>query len=87
MVGVVWGIWKGFAIVAAGTLLGEIANWFVFKNFCSRRAKLYEAKKLAYACLARVVREGGFWVRFRTGWIVELSWLIYSTGCLSNRSY
>lgn len=64
MVGVVWGIWKGFLIVAAGTLLGEVANWFVFKYWCTGRAKDYESKHLAYACLARVVREGGFWVRY-----------------------
>ncbi|KAF8308584.1 hypothetical protein DL93DRAFT_1876961 [Clavulina sp. PMI_390] len=61
MVGVVWGIWKGFLICAAGHLLGEIANWFVFKYCCSGRSKKYEREKLGYACLAKVVREGGFW--------------------------
>ncbi|KAF8313090.1 hypothetical protein DL93DRAFT_2059421, partial [Clavulina sp. PMI_390] len=61
MVGVVWGVWKGFLIAAAGHLLGEIANWFVFKYWCTGRSEKYEQQKLAYACLSRVVREGGFW--------------------------
>ncbi|THH14146.1 hypothetical protein EW146_g6147 [Bondarzewia mesenterica] len=39
--GVVWGLWIGFAIVAAGTFVGEVGNFL-------------------YACLARVVRDGGF---------------------------
>jgi uncharacterized membrane protein YdjX (TVP38/TMEM64 family) len=31
LVGVVWGLGKGFAIVAAGTILGELANYlFVY---------------------------------------------------------
>ncbi|KAF8308583.1 hypothetical protein DL93DRAFT_2086792 [Clavulina sp. PMI_390] len=61
LVGVVWGVWKGFLIASAGHLLGEIANWFVFKYWCTGRSEKYEAHKLGYACLARVVREGGFW--------------------------
>ncbi|KAF8308585.1 hypothetical protein DL93DRAFT_2086797 [Clavulina sp. PMI_390] len=61
MVGVVWGVWKGFLICAAGHLLGEIANWFVFKYWCTGRSKKYEEKKIAYACLSRVVLDGGFW--------------------------
>ncbi|KAF8313091.1 hypothetical protein DL93DRAFT_2059505 [Clavulina sp. PMI_390] len=60
MVGVVWGVWKGFLIASAGHLLGEIANWFVFKYWCTGRSKKYEQQKLAYACLSTVVREGGF---------------------------
>jgi uncharacterized membrane protein YdjX (TVP38/TMEM64 family) len=31
LVGVVWGLGKGFAIVVAGTILGELANYlFVY---------------------------------------------------------
>ncbi|KAF8316818.1 hypothetical protein DL93DRAFT_2165936 [Clavulina sp. PMI_390] len=60
MIGVVWGVWKGFLIAAAGHLLGEIANWFVFKYWCTGRSQKYEQQKLGYACLAQVVREGGF---------------------------
>ncbi|KAK7452633.1 hypothetical protein VKT23_012032 [Stygiomarasmius scandens] len=59
--GLVWGLGIGFLIVAAGTVLGELANLYVFRYFFSERAKKYE-KQIAYGCLARVVRDGGFWV-------------------------
>ncbi|EIW58061.1 uncharacterized protein TRAVEDRAFT_72912 [Trametes versicolor FP-101664 SS1] len=58
--GDVWGIWIGFGIVAAGTLFGELANYFVFRWFCMARGKKWEEKKLQYALLAEVVRQGGF---------------------------
>ncbi|KAE9399663.1 hypothetical protein BT96DRAFT_1101625 [Gymnopus androsaceus JB14] len=58
--GIAWGIGEGFAIVALGTLLGEVANFFTFKYCCTSRAQKYEKKKISYACLARVVRAGGF---------------------------
>jgi uncharacterized membrane protein YdjX (TVP38/TMEM64 family) len=58
--GVTWGIGEGFGIVALGTLLGEVANYFVFKYWCTARSQKYEKKKIWYACLARVVRTGGF---------------------------
>ncbi|PVG04057.1 hypothetical protein CPB86DRAFT_747201 [Serendipita vermifera] len=58
--GLVWGLWVGFGIVAAGTLLGEIGNYYAFKYCCSSRGEKLERQKLSYACLARVVREGGF---------------------------
>lgn len=31
LAGVVWGLWIGFAIVAAGTFLGEMGNFYAFK--------------------------------------------------------
>ncbi|KAE9399664.1 hypothetical protein BT96DRAFT_939214 [Gymnopus androsaceus JB14] len=58
--GVTWGIGIGFVIVALGTLLGEVANFFTFKHCCTTRARKYEKKKISYACLARVIRTGGF---------------------------
>lgn len=58
--GLVWGLWIGFAIVAAGTLIGEIGNFYAFKFCLSERGHKLEKTKLSYACLARVVREGGF---------------------------
>ncbi|EIN03920.1 hypothetical protein PUNSTDRAFT_128505, partial [Punctularia strigosozonata HHB-11173 SS5] len=58
--GVVYGLGVGFAVVAAGTLLGETANYAVFRFFCRERAGKMESKKIFYACLARIVREGGF---------------------------
>ncbi|KAG8879144.1 Tlg2-vesicle protein [Tulasnella sp. 331] len=60
--GIVWGLWIGFGIVCAGTFLGEIGNFYVFKYFCTARGEHYERTKLPYACLARCVREGGFLV-------------------------
>ncbi|KAJ4490679.1 hypothetical protein J3R30DRAFT_3423941 [Lentinula aciculospora] len=58
--GIGWGIAAGFGIVALGTLLGEIANYFTFKYCCTARAQKYEKRNLTYACLSRVVRAGGF---------------------------
>ncbi|KAI0350415.1 hypothetical protein OH77DRAFT_1431022 [Trametes cingulata] len=60
--GDVWGVWIGFGIVCAGTILGELANYYVFKWFCMARGKKLEEKKLQYALLAEVVRHGGFLV-------------------------
>ncbi|KAH9895287.1 hypothetical protein C8Q73DRAFT_730688 [Cubamyces lactineus] len=60
LVGDVWGVGIGFGIVAAGTILGELANYFVFKWFCMARGRKWEEKKLSYALLAEVVRQGGF---------------------------
>ncbi|KAJ3823118.1 hypothetical protein F5880DRAFT_1613175 [Lentinula raphanica] len=58
--GVTWGIGEGFGIMALGTVLGEIINFFVFKFCCTTRARKLEKKKLMYACFSRVVRDGGF---------------------------
>ncbi|KAF8260064.1 snare associated Golgi protein-domain-containing protein [Lactarius quietus] len=58
--GVVWGIWVGFAIVAAGTFIGELGNFYAFKYCCSARGEKAEKTNIRYACLAQVVREGGF---------------------------
>lgn len=53
---------RGFGITALGTLLGEIANFFVFKFLCTSRARKIEQKSISYACTATVIREGGFLV-------------------------
>ncbi|TCD63005.1 Tlg2-vesicle protein [Steccherinum ochraceum] len=58
--GVVWGLWIGFAITAAGTFLGEIGNFYAFKWCCHARAEKMEKKDISYATLARVIRDGGF---------------------------
>ncbi|KAJ3969960.1 hypothetical protein EV361DRAFT_997029 [Lentinula raphanica] len=58
--GIGWGIAIGFVIVALGTLLGEIANYFTFKYCCTTRSQKYEKKNITYACLSKVVRSGGF---------------------------
>ncbi|OJT05830.1 Golgi apparatus membrane protein TVP38 [Trametes pubescens] len=57
--GDVWGVWIGFGIVAAGTLLGELGNFYAFKWFCSARGKRFEEKRLTWGLYAQVVREGG----------------------------
>ncbi|KAF5344267.1 hypothetical protein D9758_012317 [Tetrapyrgos nigripes] len=58
--GVVWGLWIGFGIVAAGTLFGEILAFYSFQSCCTARAKKAENSTLSYACFAQLVREGGF---------------------------
>ncbi|KAJ7485172.1 hypothetical protein B0H11DRAFT_1152805 [Mycena galericulata] len=60
LVGVTWGLPEAFLIVAIGTLLGEIANFFTFKYACTARGEKMEAKDLSYGILAHVVRNGGF---------------------------
>ncbi|KAF9221083.1 hypothetical protein BS17DRAFT_785884 [Gyrodon lividus] len=58
--GLVWGVWVGFGITAAGTLLGEIGNFYAFRYLFQSRAEKEEKKNIQYACLAKIVREGGF---------------------------
>ncbi|KAI0090208.1 snare associated Golgi protein-domain-containing protein [Irpex rosettiformis] len=58
--GLVWGLGIGFAIVAAGTFLGEVANFYAFRYCCAARGEKLEKQKIQYACLAKVVRDGGF---------------------------
>ncbi|KAF8633114.1 hypothetical protein AX15_001497 [Amanita polypyramis BW_CC] len=58
--GVVWGLGIGFAIVAAGTFIGEVGNFYAFKACCRSRGEKLERTKISYACLAKVVRDGGF---------------------------
>ncbi|OAX38703.1 hypothetical protein K503DRAFT_740762 [Rhizopogon vinicolor AM-OR11-026] len=58
--GLVWGVWIGFGIVAAGTLLGEIGNFYAFKYLCTTRGEKMEKSNIMYSALGRVVREGGF---------------------------
>ncbi|CAE6452330.1 unnamed protein product [Rhizoctonia solani] len=67
--GLVWGLWISFAIVCAGTLLGGIGNFYAFRYCLRGRAIKMERKNPSYACLARVVRDGGFLVAF----VVRLS--------------
>ncbi|KLO06843.1 hypothetical protein SCHPADRAFT_945770 [Schizopora paradoxa] len=59
LVGLVWGLWVGFAITAAGTYLGEVGNFYAFKYLCRARGEKWEKTRLDYACLARIVRDGG----------------------------
>ncbi|KAL5117787.1 hypothetical protein ACEQ8H_004261 [Pleosporales sp. CAS-2024a] len=60
--GVVYGLWIGFAIVAAGTFTGEVGTWFAFKHLFRRKAHELERKNLNYGALARLTRDGGFWI-------------------------
>ncbi|KAJ0268095.1 Tlg2-vesicle protein [Colletotrichum noveboracense] len=62
--GVVYGLWIGFAIVAAGTFIGEIGTWFAFKYTLRRKAQKLERTNLNYGALARLTRDGGFWIVF-----------------------
>ncbi|KAJ7581903.1 hypothetical protein C8J56DRAFT_958471 [Mycena floridula] len=58
--GLVWGLWIGFGIVAAGTFVGEIGNFYAFKYACRARGRRYERTKVNYGCFAKIVRDGGF---------------------------
>ncbi|EST09892.1 SNARE associated Golgi protein [Kalmanozyma brasiliensis GHG001] len=64
LVGLVYGIWIGFGIASLGTLLGEIGNFYAFKTCLRSTAAKYERKNIHYACMADMVRDGGFWVMF-----------------------
>nr|XP_031864335.1 uncharacterized protein CI109_000248 [Kwoniella shandongensis]KAA5531407.1 hypothetical protein CI109_000248 [Kwoniella shandongensis] len=69
LVGLVWGLGKGFAIVAVGIGFGEFAVFLMFKYLCHARAERMTRKSLNYACLSEAVREGGFLM----AWVVRLS--------------
>ncbi|WVQ70908.1 hypothetical protein IAR50_000433 [Cryptococcus sp. DSM 104548] len=58
--GLVWGLWVGFAILAAGTFLGEIATWIAFKWCCQARATKFEKKNKLYSSLTQLIREKSF---------------------------
>lgn len=60
--GVIYGLWIGFGIVAAGTFFGEVGTWFAFKYALRRRAQKLERTNLNYGALARLTRDGGFWI-------------------------
>ncbi|KAI1878220.1 uncharacterized protein JN550_000402 [Neoarthrinium moseri] len=62
--GVVYGLWIGFLIVAAGTFIGEVGTWFAFRKLLRSKAEKMERTNLNYASLARVTRDGGFWIVF-----------------------
>ncbi|KAH6662312.1 snare associated Golgi protein-domain-containing protein [Halenospora varia] len=62
LVGVVYGLWIGFAIVAAGTFLGEVGTWYAFKYTLRKKAVKLEKTNLTYGALAVLSREGGFWI-------------------------
>ncbi|GAA5873016.1 hypothetical protein JCM16303_006915 [Sporobolomyces ruberrimus] len=59
VVGLIWGVWIGFAIACAGTWIGEMLCFFLFKYLLSKKAQEVEQKSIFYACLARMQREGG----------------------------
>ena len=81
--GVVYGLWIGFAIVAAGTFIGEstypetvddhgmndlltppppVGTWFAFKHLFRRKAHKMERTNLNYGAMARLTRDGGFFI-------------------------
>ncbi|KAI0750310.1 hypothetical protein C8Q80DRAFT_1101544, partial [Daedaleopsis nitida] len=57
--GDVWGVWIGFGIVAAGTIVGELATYYTFRYGCKARASKMGEKSLTYALISEVIREGG----------------------------
>ncbi|GAA5953017.1 hypothetical protein JCM3765_003033 [Sporobolomyces pararoseus] len=59
VVGLIWGLWIGFAIACVGTFVGEMLCFFLFKYLLTKKAQEVEQKSIFYACLARMQREGG----------------------------
>lgn len=62
VVGLIWGVWWGFAIVTAGTFIGEVLCFWGFKYLFTRKAAEIEQKSIFYACIARLMRDGGIWM-------------------------
>ncbi|GAA5854030.1 hypothetical protein JCM8547_008199 [Rhodosporidiobolus lusitaniae] len=62
VVGLIWGLWVGFAIACAGTLIGEILCFYLFKYVLTTRAAAVERESIMYACIARLMRDGGLWI-------------------------
>ncbi|KAJ7577426.1 hypothetical protein C8J56DRAFT_367110 [Mycena floridula] len=62
--GSIWGLWPGFSIVAVGTLLGEMANFWGFSTFCRTRSEKCQRNNVHYACFVRVVRDSGLKIAF-----------------------
>lgn len=62
VVGLIWGVWWGFAIVNAGTFIGEVLCFWGFKYLFTRKAAEIEQKSIFYACIARLMRDGGIWM-------------------------
>ncbi|KIP11042.1 hypothetical protein PHLGIDRAFT_100340 [Phlebiopsis gigantea 11061_1 CR5-6] len=60
--GLVWGLWPGFAIVAAGTFIGEIGNFYAFRYCCKARADKLAKSNIQYACLEKIIQDGGFMI-------------------------
>ncbi|KAI0035821.1 hypothetical protein K488DRAFT_20318, partial [Vararia minispora EC-137] len=58
--GVIWGAGVGFAIVALGTILGEVASFYAFRYACRGRADKVIEKSIEFGLLKRIVQEGGF---------------------------
>ncbi|EJT96704.1 hypothetical protein DACRYDRAFT_102774 [Dacryopinax primogenitus] len=66
LVGLVWGFGLGFAIVAVGTVLGEVGNFYAFRYLLSAKGHRAELTNLRYATLARIIRDGGFTIALVT---------------------
>lgn len=61
-VGIIWGLAWGFLIAIAGTWLGEILCFYLFKYFFREKAKKIEMKSYMYASLADIMRRDGLWM-------------------------
>ncbi|KAH8926624.1 hypothetical protein BT69DRAFT_1278637 [Atractiella rhizophila] len=82
LAGVIWGLGIGFAISAAGTLVGEIANFYVFRWLLRNRAERYERKSFEWAAISYIVRKGGFKIVLAVRYSVipnNISTTIFST--------
>ncbi|GAA99780.1 uncharacterized protein L969DRAFT_18637 [Mixia osmundae IAM 14324] len=60
--GVVFGVGKGFIVVAIGTFLGELLLWVAARRMLVKHGQRLEERSMAYASLAVVARGGGLGV-------------------------
>ncbi|KAF8601590.1 hypothetical protein BDV93DRAFT_495724 [Ceratobasidium sp. AG-I] len=60
--GFTYGLWPGFLVVCAGTIIGETITFYMFRSCLRSRAEKIENDKDSprWGALARVIREGGF---------------------------
>ncbi|QRV81969.1 Golgi apparatus membrane protein TVP38 [Ceratobasidium sp. AG-Ba] len=66
LAGFTYGLWIGFLITCAGMVIGECITFYMFRSCLRSRAEKMEkgtgGGSPRFGALARVIREGGFWV-------------------------
>ncbi|QRV81721.1 Golgi apparatus membrane protein TVP38 [Ceratobasidium sp. AG-Ba] len=65
LLGFTYGLWVGFLITCIGMTIGECITYYMFYSCLRPRAEKLEkvdGRTPRFAALARVIREGGFWV-------------------------
>lgn len=77
-------------MVCAGTMIGELIDFYLFRSLLSSEARKLEDSNMNYGCLAYVIREGGFFIAWVTRMSVipgHMSTAVFSTVGISIWSY